>query len=235
MRYTYLILDFLILVVPLLYTFHPRIRYDRCIPALALSVAVVSPCYLAWDALAIRWGEWSFNPRFVTGLDILKLPVEEILFFVVVPYSCLFIYESLARLRGNRALKLPRPWLVAAALLLAALAVLSSSRGYTWKALASCAAFLSCGSLVKRDFITSTRYWVWLGICYIPFLVFNSVLTMLPVVEYDAGAILGPRVGTIPVEDFLYNYSLLSFYGLLYALFRDRVARREPGRSAANG
>jgi len=221
MRYTYLIIDLLILAVPLLATFHPRIRYDRCFPALALSVAVVSPCYLAWDALATRWGEWSFNARYVTGLDLLNLPAEEVLFFLVVPYSCLFIYEALGRLRWSRRVPPRRVRLVVAALLLAGLAVGSAGRGYTWKALASCSAFLLCGAFVKRDFIAGPRYWVWLGICYIPFLVFNSVLTMLPVVEYGAGAILGFRVGTIPVEDFLYNYSLLSFYGLLYARFRD--------------
>ena len=221
MRYTYLAIDLLILIVPLLYTFHSRIRYDRCIPAGALSVAVVSPCYLAWDVLAAGWGEWSFNPRYVTGLDVLGLPVEEVLFFVVVPYSCLFIYEALGRLRWRRVLPLRRRWLTVAALLLAVPALLSGSRGYTWKALTSCTGFLLCGSFVKRDFITGARYWAWLGICYIPFLVFNSVLTLLPVVEYDAGAILGPRVGTIPIEDFLYNYSLLSFYGLFYARFRD--------------
>ena len=229
MRYTYLTIDFLILVVPLLYTWHPRIRYDRRFPELALSVAVVSPCYLAWDALVTRRGEWSFNPRYVTGVDLFGLPVEEVLFFVVVPYSCLFIYESLPRFHGRRALKLPRTWFVAAAVVLGLLAVLSSSGGYTWKALASCATFLACASLIKPGFVAGTRYWLWLAICYIPFLVFNSVLTLLPVVEYNAAAILGPRVGTIPVEDFLYNYSLLSFYGLFYALFEDRREAPRPG------
>jgi hypothetical protein len=40
----------------------------------------------------------------------------------------------------------------------------------------------------------------------------NSVLTALPVVEYDSGAIWGLRVGTIPMEDFFYNYPMQSFY-----------------------
>ena len=229
MGYTYLFIDLLILLVPLLFTFHRRIRYDRRFPALAGSIAVVAPCYLAWDVLAARRGEWSFNAAHVLGVEVLGLPVEEILFFVVVPYSCLFIYESLALFRADRALRLPRRWLAGAALVLAALALLAGGRGYTWKALASCALFLSFGCVARPYFVASARYWVWLGICYIPFLVFNSVLTMLPVVEYGDAAILGPRIGTIPVEDFLYNFSLLSFYGLFYALFRDGLARRAAG------
>lgn len=221
MRYTYLTIDALILLVPLLFSFDSRIRYYRCWPALGLSMLIVGVPYLAWDSLVTHSGEWSFNPHYVTGVDVFNLPLEEVLFFVTVPYSCLFIYESLAYYTESRSLLIPRLWIVAVACVLSALSVVLSHQGYSMKALAACAAFFVSALLIRPEFLMSTRYWVWLGICYIPFFAVNSVLTTLPVVEYNPRAILGPRVGTIPLEDFFYNFSMLSFYGLFYALFKD--------------
>jgi len=228
MRYTYLTIDFLIILVPLLYSFDPRIRYYRCLPALGLSIAVVGIPYVAWDVLVTRWGEWSFNSQYVTGIGAFNLPVEEVLFFVTVPYSCLFIYEIVAYYSENRRLRLPAALFAVIGLVLLAVSVLVRHQGYTMKAFVSCAIFLLCALLIKREFLMSTRYWVWLGICYIPFLVFNTLLTALPVVEYNPRAILGPRIGSIPLEDFFYNFAMLSFYGLFYVLFKDwlRVSPR---------
>ena len=144
---------------------------------------------------------------------------------MTVPYSCLFVYESVAYYSDNGSLRIPRMLIVSIALILLAVAGVFSDQGYTMKALAACAVFLLCALLIRPEFIMSTRYWVWLGICYIPFFVVNSVLTALPVVEYNPRAIFAPRVGSIPVEDFLYNFSLLSFYGLFYVLFKDRLNR----------
>jgi lycopene cyclase domain-containing protein len=234
MRYTYLIIDFFIVLVPALYSFDSRIRYYRCFSALGLSMVVVGIPYIAWDVLVTRWGEWSFNARYLTGVEVFNLPVEEILFFVTVPYSCLFIYESVAYYSENRPLRIPRALFFAIALVLLAASVLFSHHGYTLKAFTSGAIFLLGALLIKQEFIVSTRYWVWLGICYIPFLVVNAVLTALPVVEYNPRAILGPRVGSIPVEDFFYNFSMLSFYGLFYVFFKDWLRVRQGDKRPYN-
>jgi lycopene cyclase domain-containing protein len=41
-------------------------------------------------------------------------------------------------------------------------------------------------------------------------LVFNSLLTGLPIVTYDASKMLGAHIGTIPLEDFSYTF-LIAF------------------------
>jgi hypothetical protein len=43
----------------------------------------------------------------------------------------------------------------------------------------------------------------------IPFFIVNGILTSLPVIWYNNQATLGIRIGTIPVEDFIYNGGLL--------------------------
>jgi lycopene cyclase domain-containing protein len=40
------------------------------------------------------------------------------------------------------------------------------------------------------------------------------------VVQYNPATIFGLRVFTIPVEDFFYNYAMLSFYLLFYRMRR---------------
>jgi hypothetical protein len=62
----------------------------------------------------------------------------------------------------------------------------------------------------------------------IPFMIFNYLLTSIPIVTYAPNAIWGGdglwngRFFTIPIEDFFYNFSMLSFYLLLYLYFKKR-------------
>lgn len=220
MSFTYLLINGFIIAIPLALTFDKRTAYYRQIPAVGLSTGIVSACYLTWDALVTARGEWSFNGKYLTGFHLLNLPLEEVLFFITVPYSCLFIYEVVLYATKERFYKMSTPVLIAAIVLLMAAGMAVRDQGYTLKALASCSIFLTVAYLLDRPLLTSRRYWTWLAICYIPFLLVNSVLTALPVVEYNPKAIFGLRVFTIPIEDFFYNYAMLSFYLLFYRLRR---------------
>jgi lycopene cyclase domain-containing protein len=72
---------------------------------LARAVLPVAAVFLVWDAIAIAAGVWDFDPAFVTGVRApLGIPLEEVLFFVVVPICGLLTYEavqSLGRLAGK--------------------------------------------------------------------------------------------------------------------------------------
>ena len=74
---------------------------------LARAVLPVAAAFLAWDAVAIAAGVWTYDPRYVTGLRLpLRIPVEELVFFLVVPvcgvltYGC--VRALLARWRVTR-------------------------------------------------------------------------------------------------------------------------------------
>jgi lycopene cyclase domain-containing protein len=218
MSYSYLLINIFIIAVPLWYTLDERTAYYRRLPAVGLSIGVVSGCYLIWDSFVTARGEWSFNSRYLTGAQVFNLPVEEVLFFFTVPYSCLFIYEVVRYATKRTSVKLPNALVAAAVVLLLTASIVFHLQGYTSKALASCGFFLVAAMLLDRPLLDSKQYWIWLAICYIPFLIVNFVLTALPVVEYNPRAIFGVRVFTIPVEDFFYNYAMLSFYLLLYRM-----------------
>jgi lycopene cyclase domain-containing protein len=76
-----------------------------------LPVAVV---FVIWDAIAIAAHVWWYNPRYVTGLRLPgQMPIEELLFFVVIPLCGLLTYNAvnaiLRRIRRSRVDKVPSP------------------------------------------------------------------------------------------------------------------------------
>ncbi|MBK9076995.1 MAG: lycopene cyclase domain-containing protein [Flavobacteriales bacterium] len=92
-RFTYLALDLFTLSFPLIRSFEPRILYWRKWRGLFTGIGVMAVVFLIWDAIFTANGVWGFTPRYLTGPHIARLPLEEVLFFLVVPYSCTFIYE----------------------------------------------------------------------------------------------------------------------------------------------
>ena len=74
---------------------------------LVLAVLPVAAVFVAWDVVATAAGVWRFEPRYVIGIDLLSpLPVEELLFFLIVPVCGLLTYGAvngiLDRLRRRR-------------------------------------------------------------------------------------------------------------------------------------
>jgi lycopene cyclase domain-containing protein len=60
-----------------------------------LSMAMVAVPFLVWDVLVTAAGHWSFSPHYTLGFTIINLPVEEVLFFVVVPLASILVWETL--------------------------------------------------------------------------------------------------------------------------------------------
>jgi lycopene beta-cyclase len=64
-------------------------------------LAALVPVFLVfscWDWVAVRRGHWTYNPRFTTGIELLGLPLEELVFFAVVPTCALLTYQAVVRL-----------------------------------------------------------------------------------------------------------------------------------------
>ena len=70
-------------------------------------LASVLPVFLVfdlWDYLAIRRGHWSYSARLTTGVRFLGgvLPLEEVVFFLVVPTCAILTHQAVCRLLGSR-------------------------------------------------------------------------------------------------------------------------------------
>lgn len=85
----------LLVTLPLEFVLGARVyRRPRRLLLTLLPVLVV---FLTWDVLAIRAGHWHY--RHLTGVRIGNLPIEEIVFFLVIPVCTLLTVETVRRLR----------------------------------------------------------------------------------------------------------------------------------------
>src|SRR5258706_12152166 len=50
-----------------------------------------------WDSYAVVRGHWNFNTEKLLGIKIGVLPIEEYLFFLIIPYTVLTIYRVLKK------------------------------------------------------------------------------------------------------------------------------------------
>lgn len=208
------------LFFPLLLSFDRKVAFWRRWPRAFAAAVIVAIPFIVWDLFAAARGDWGFAHQRVWPLRLGGLPVEEILFFLIAPMACLFIYECLLVYLKPRPFPFRRwPWLAGAALTAAA-AVLVRGQFYTWTLLLFAAAFLVLCAVLGRGICNDARFWIAQALCLIPFLVVNGFLTGIPVVTYSPEAILGLRILTIPVEDFLYSVALTGGSFLVYGRLR---------------
>ena len=81
--------------------FAVRTRVLQRIRRLALAIVPVVTLFVAWDAYAISRGQWTFDRERVTGwLLPFDLPVEEVLFFFVIPVAAILTYEAVRSSTG---------------------------------------------------------------------------------------------------------------------------------------
>jgi lycopene cyclase domain-containing protein len=59
------------------------------------AVLPVAAVFVLWDVLAIAAHIWTYNPQYMSGIGIPGvIPVEELLFFVVIPLCGLLTYNA---------------------------------------------------------------------------------------------------------------------------------------------
>lgn len=76
------------------------VRVYRQWRRLLLTLLPVLAVFLTWDVLAIRAGDWGYDPRQTVGVMLGVLPLEELLFFLVIPTCSVLALEAVRRVRG---------------------------------------------------------------------------------------------------------------------------------------
>jgi lycopene cyclase domain-containing protein len=212
-HYTYLLIDCATILFPFLLSFDKKVAYYKSWKYLLFPMLLTSGFFIVWDMLFTASGVWQFNPDYITGLHIGNLPVEEWLFFLVVPYSCAFIYECLIAYFAFRQ-KADWGWKVLVPLALALLigGVLNYGRDYTFYTFIFCGIAILLFYVLRNQNVSFRADVFVIGFCIsiIPFFIVNGFLTAIPVVIYNDAENLGVRMYTIPFED--------TFYGMLLML-----------------
>jgi lycopene cyclase domain-containing protein len=223
-KLVYLLLDLGTLAAAIgmgLYWSQPWLKRWR--QTLVVLILTTLPFY-AWDIWATAQGHWSFNSLYITGIRLAGLPIEELLFFPIVSLAALAVWQWLSKKAGTDSKPVDQRWLLVP--VAAAGLVLLVGYGHAYSMVVSIAALLLCAclALYKPGLLSVTwlRYQiVLLGL----FTVFNSLLTSLPIVSYGEAYIIGWHLGTIPIEDVIYNFILVNAVVLWADVLRRQTHR----------
>lgn len=188
------------------------------------AIVSVGLFFIAWDVYFAYRNVWGFNDQYLVGLRILKLPVEEWLFFLLIPFSSNFIHYSLEYFVPKFQLSMKAANVITVILLLVGVAIATTNldKTYTVVNLSVFSVLMLSQLIFKWPYIR--RFYISFAIIYIPFFFVNSALTgsysESPVVYYDPNEILGIRVGTMPLEDSFYCFSMLYGSVLVFEYLR---------------
>jgi len=67
-----------------------------------ISILPISFCFLVWDAYAIAQGHWFFNRDRMLGIyGPFDIPLEEFLFFIIVPMAAILTLEGVTTVKPH--------------------------------------------------------------------------------------------------------------------------------------
>lgn len=228
MKSLYLLVNFFTISIPFIYSFHPRIRFHKHWSAFIVAALLVAIPFVVWDGIFTARGVWGFNDRYITGIHLLNLPLEEVLFFICIPFSCVFTYFCLEKFYSlGWHPQVENAFCLIFSGIMIVLGFLFLDRIYTT------ITFFSTGLVclflrfvLKVDWFGKAT--LVYGILLLPFFIVNGVLTGAgleePIVWYDNSQNLGLRMYTIPVEDAFYGFELILLNILLFKWFQKRFA-----------
>ncbi len=208
--WTYYTLLGLSLLYPVAQSFEKRVFMHRKFKFIFPGLLITGAVYVVWDIWFTGAGIWGFNHNYTRDFYVLGLPFEELLFFLVVPYCCVFLYEVL-RYFVKRFYHPVFSRIVIYLLLVLMIGSLPfvTDRIYTFTAMAFTSLMLLLQLFQKTYNSWFSGFILTYLVSLIPFLVVNGVLTSIPVVWYNNAENLGVRIYTIPLEDFIYLMGLL--------------------------
>ena len=210
-NYTYLLINFFTIIICFIFSFHPKIKFNKYfIPFLKASTLVAIP-FILWDMWFTEKGIWWFNYDYTIGLKIGNLPLEEVMFFFCIPFSCVFTYFCINKFYNLTSVNAFNNIIVfVTSIVCAVFALFHYDKTYTFVT-----ATVTLVTVIYFHFIVKVE---WIGqasllftILMLGFFPVNGVLTGSflenPIVNYNSNEFLNFRMGTIPIEDAVYGYS----------------------------
>ncbi|PRD48495.1 lycopene cyclase domain-containing protein [Sphingobacterium haloxyli] len=209
--YTYALILLFTVIICLIASFDKRIRFNRYFGTFLKSAILVAIPFIAWDIWFTARGVWWFNTDYTLGIVIAGLPLEEWLFFICIPFSCVFTYFCFDKFFKLDWLSGMNNLIVFVSVIVCSvMALLHHDKIYTLVT-----AIATIVTLIYLHFIVRAH---WIGKASLVFTVLmlgffpvNGVLTgtglETPIVNYNPDCFLGIRMLTIPVEDAVYGYT----------------------------
>lgn len=216
MKSEYLIFNIIVFAGPLLFGAMKPFYFINRWKYTIVPILIPAIFFLIWDSI-VADSHWHFNEKYVLGMTFFNLPIEEILFFISVPFACLFTWEMIIR----RAEKKELIWINKIRRYLYFLIPIGiwffiSGKHYTGLAISFLGLAVLLDQLLNTNIILQKRFYLYLLLVLFFTLVFNGYLTWRPIVTYGVQYQLDFRIFTIPIEDFVYGTALIFMNTSIY-------------------
>ncbi|QBR13260.1 lycopene cyclase domain-containing protein [Sphingobacterium sp. CZ-2] len=230
-QFTYLLINILTISICFIFSFDKRIRFDRYFMDFLKAATLVAIPFIIWDAWFTKIGIWWFNETYLLGIPLAGLPLEEILFFFCIPFSCVFTYFCLNKffnLEWMNAFNNIIVWLTV--IVTSVIALRFHELQYTFvTALVTLLSILILNFGLKMESIGKVSFIY--GLLMLGFLPVNGVLTGTglesPIVNYNSNEFMNIRIGTIPIEDAVYGYVLIIWNVFFFEKFSHEKKSRD--------
>ena len=213
--------------IPFLLSFDKKLQFYKQWKYLIPSIVAIALFYIVGDIYFTKIGVWGFNRTHLSNIFPFKLPIEEWLFFLAIPYASIFLHDVLHAYFPSFQLPIYVSRRLSIFFFLMALVtlLLYLDKAYTVYILTIFIIIITVSYFDKSD--TISRFYCTFLIILIPFVLVNGVLTGAftaePVVWYDHSENLNLRFITIPIEDFIYGFTML----LGAIMLRNRLKKKE--------
>ena len=220
----YLALNIGSFIIPFIYSFERKMRFIQYYKAVFLSIFIVASFFIGWDIIFTKLGVWGFNSQYHLNYTLFGLPLEELLFFICIPYASIFTHYALNFFFNNLKLSQQTTKRIIYALLLITIVVfiIGFPKLYTSVNLGIFMLLLLYSKYRKTTILE--RFFITFLVILIPFFIVNGILTGSfihnEVVWYNNNENLGIRLFTIPIEDIFYAFNLLYLNLILIEKFK---------------
>jgi lycopene cyclase domain-containing protein len=225
-KYLYLSINVFSIVIPLAASFYSKAPFYKMWKYFWPAALISAVFFLVWDEIFTQLGFWGFNEQYLIGVYILNLPLEEILFFICIPYASVFTYFALNHVIEKDYL-FPHQEIISSILITVLLisGMYYMDRAYTAVTFLGLGFFLTYQMIKVRPRYMGRFYFAFV-IILIPFFITNGLLTGSwiheEVVWYNDKENLGIRMGTIPFEDTFYGMFLILMNITIYEWLQER-------------
>lgn len=226
-NYYYIALDICSFLIPFLFSFERRwMNFIRFWKPFFSAIILVGLFFIIWDIYFAFENVWGFNNEYLIGIWWFKLPLEEWFFFLLIPYASNFIHYSLEYFFPKLELSKNITQSITIVLFVMSLGVFTWNldKIYTVASFGLFALLMLFQMLFQWKY--ARRFYLSFIVIYIPFFFVNSALTGSysdnPVVFYNDTENLGIRIGTMPLEDSFYCFSMLYGSVLVFEFLRKK-------------
>lgn len=207
---SYLLLLLCYLIVPAGLSFGKKtrvaLRLRYLLPALLFGGAI----FIMWDIRFTELAIWTYNPDFLTGINILQIPIEKWLSLLIIPLTSAYIYEwGKSLLPKNQTSNI----LVAASLIVfVALGILSyifRRQLFSFFTFFLTAIYLGYIVFKNRFKPYYPAFYFSFLVTLLPFFIVSAIAGNWPVMVFNSAQITGVVLAGIPVERIVYLFLML--------------------------